>query len=177
MSFSGTLDYPPNVDAVLYAARDIWPSIRAAAPTARFCIAGWRPVARVRALDGHDGIDVQADVADMVGFLARSWVSIAPMREGVGIKNKVLEAWACARPVAMTKRATNGLSLPEGHAGLVANDATRLAEIVLNLFADPAARHAEGRGGRTHIARHFTWAGAAARIDALLRRPAQVQNG
>ncbi len=67
---------------------------------------------RCCALGGQANIDIAPDVPDMATILGRSWVSIAPMRSGVGIKNKVLEAWACARPVVMTRLATNGLIVP-----------------------------------------------------------------
>ena len=41
--FAGTLDYPPNVDAVAFIVAEIWPRIRAAVPGARWVIAGRRP--------------------------------------------------------------------------------------------------------------------------------------
>ncbi len=153
--FAGTLDYAPNVDAVAWAAANIWPRIRGAVPDARWVVAGRRPVAAVRALDGRDGVEVRGEVPDMAAELHAAWVALAPMRTGVGIKNKVLEAWACARPVVMTRRATNGLALPPGHAGLV---------------QDGAARRRLGWAARAMAAREFTWDGAAGQMDGLLRR-------
>jgi glycosyltransferase involved in cell wall biosynthesis len=169
LSFTGTLDFPPNVDAVLWAARAIWPRVRAALPAASFVIAGRRPTAEIRALHGRDGIRVAAEVAEMAVVLGRSWVSVAPMRSGVGIKNKVLEAWACARPVVLTPMATNGLVLPEGHAALVQRSADGMAGAIIDLLRDGATRLALGRSAREHVARHCSWRGAAAAIDALLR--------
>ncbi len=168
--FAGTLDYAPNVDAVAWAADDIWPRIRDALPDARWVIAGRRPTAAVRALDGRDGVEVRGDVPDMMGELHAAWVALAPMRTGVGIKNKVLEAWACARPVVMTRRATNGLVLPPGHAGLVQDGAAGFAEAAAGLLRDGAGRRRLGRAARAMAAREFTWDGAAGRMDGLLRR-------
>ncbi|MBV9118207.1 MAG: hypothetical protein JOY63_12675 [Acetobacteraceae bacterium] len=42
LSFTGTLDYHPNVDAALFAARAVFPLVRAALPEARLLIAGRR---------------------------------------------------------------------------------------------------------------------------------------
>ena len=167
--FAGSLDYAPNIDAALFAARDIWPIIRARCAHARLVIAGRRPVAAILALHGQHGIEVAADVADMAPVLADAWVSIAPMRQGVGVKNKVLEAWASARPVVMTPLATNGLTLPPDYDALVARDAAGLAAAVLALFADTAGRHAAGEAARAHVTAHFTWDAAGAQLDALLR--------
>jgi glycosyltransferase involved in cell wall biosynthesis len=92
------------------------------------------------------------------------------MRSGVGIKNKVLEAWACARPVVMSQMATNGLIVPPDHAELVGDTPNAMADAVISLFNDPEQRHRLGSSARANVATNFTWAGAATRIDALLRR-------
>jgi glycosyltransferase involved in cell wall biosynthesis len=167
--FLGSLGYAPNVDAALFAAGEIWPHIRSAIPEARFVIAGRGPVPEIRALGSRPGIEVAADVPDIVPVLGRAWVSIAPMRIGVGIKNKVLEAWACARPVVMTPLATNGLVLPPGHDSFVKRDAAGLAEAAVALLRDRARRRAAGQAARALVQARFGWAVAAARIDALLR--------
>lgn len=167
--FAGTLDYPPNMDAVAFIAAEIWPRIRAAVPGARWVIAGRRPVAAIRSLDGRDGVDIRADVADMAVELQSAWVALAPMRTGVGLKNKVLEAWACARPAVLTPMAMNGLRVPPGHARLVQAGAQELAQAAIALLRDRAARHRLGGAARAMVARDFTWDVAGNRMDALLR--------
>ncbi|MGK7869666.1 glycosyltransferase family 4 protein [Falsiroseomonas sp. E2-1-a20] len=169
LGFIGSLDFAPNIDAVLHAAAAIWPRIRSAVPGARFIVAGRNPVAEVAALHGWDGIEVAADVAEMVAVLGRCWVTLAPMRSGAGIKNKVLESWACARPVVMTPLATNGLVLPAGHQALVATGPAALAEAVIALFRDAPMRHDLGLAARAQVLRHGSWAAAADRLDQLLR--------
>ena len=170
LSFTGALDYQPNIEAVLFAAKAIWPRIHATVPRARFIIAGRNPASEVSALAGHSNIDIAPNVPDMVREIGRSWVSIAPMRSGVGVKNKVLEAWACARPVVLSRFATNGLIVPAGHAGLVGTNADAMAASVLALFNDADRRRRLGHAARENVQTHFTWAGAAARMDALLRQ-------
>jgi polysaccharide biosynthesis protein PslH len=169
LSFTGALDYQPNIEAVRFAATVIWPRILVATPTARFVIAGRNPTAEIRALATHPGIELQANVPDMAAIIGQSWVSLAPMRSGVGIKNKVLEAWACARPVVLTTLATNGLIMPPDHASLVRDHPDAIAATVIRLFNDADERRRLGRSARENVQRHFTWASAAARIDALLR--------
>jgi glycosyltransferase involved in cell wall biosynthesis len=172
LSFTGALDYQPNIEAVLFAAQAIWPRVREAFPQARFVIAGRNPAPEVLALAGHANLSIKPDVPDMVKVLGESWASIAPMRSGVGIKNKVLEAWACGRPVVLSRLATNGLVVPPDHAGLIGTSAEGMAESVVALFKDPGLRQRLGRSARENVEAHFTWAGAAARVDALLNAPA-----
>ncbi|HEY0205157.1 MAG TPA: glycosyltransferase, partial [Acetobacteraceae bacterium] len=98
--------------------------------------------------------------------------SIAPMRSGVGVKNKVLEAWACSRPVVLTPLAVNGLMLPTGHERLVGADHKAMAQAVIELFRTPAEALRMGREARDHVGQHYTWKNSAARVDALLRNAA-----
>jgi glycosyltransferase involved in cell wall biosynthesis len=172
LSFTGALDYQPNIEAVLFATQAIWPRIHAAMPQASFIIAGRNPVSEILALAGSSNIIVEPDVPDMGAVLGRSWVSIAPMRSGVGIKNKILEAWACARPVVLSRLATNGLIVPVDHTQLVASDAKAMAASVVALFNDADLRQRLGQSGRKNVEAHFTWTGAAACVDALLNAPA-----
>lgn len=163
--FTGALDYQPNIEAVLFAAESIWPRITAARPDARFVIAGRNPVPAIGALTN---VEIAANVPDMAQVLSESWVAIAPMRSGVGIKNKVLEAWACARPVVMSTLATNGLIVPPDHAPLVGTTADAMASAVLRLFDDADTRHRLGKSARENVRQHFTWGSAAARLNQLL---------
>jgi glycosyltransferase involved in cell wall biosynthesis len=170
LSFTGALDYQPNIEAVRFAAKAIWPRIHATMPQARFVIAGRNPASAVSALAGHSNIDIAPNVPDMAREIGRSWVCIAPMRSGAGIKNKVLEAWACARPAVLSRHATNGLIVPADHAGLVGTTAKAMSASVLALFADTGRRRRLGLSARENVQAHFTWAGAAAHMDALLRQ-------
>ncbi len=168
LSFHGSLDYGPNIVAVLHAARAIWPIVREAVPEARFSISGRNPAPELVALHGQDGIAIEADPIDINAVMGRAWVSTASMCSGVGIKNKVLEAWACGIPVVMSPLATNGLIIPPEHAFLVSRDPQVMAERIITLLRSDTQRRALGVQAREHVARHFTWAGAAARISDLL---------
>ncbi len=169
LSFTGSLDYHPNIDAAVFAARAVFPHVRAAMPEARLLIAGRRPGPAVRALAALPGVEVAADVADMGDVLARTRVALAPMRAGSGIKNKVLEAWACARPVVMSRIAANGLSLPDGHAGLVRDGAAAQAAAALALLRDKGRAVALGEVARVHAASAYSWRRQGAAMDRILR--------
>src|SRR6185295_14547642 len=90
-------------------------------PGARLVLAGRRPTSSVVALGEVEGVEVHGNVPEMSAELREAWLAVAPMRLGAGIKNKVLEAWAAARPVVMTRIAANGLTL-DGMEQLVTDD-------------------------------------------------------
>jgi glycosyltransferase involved in cell wall biosynthesis len=60
--------------------------------------------------------------------------------------------------------------VPADHAALVGSSADALAASVIALFHDADRRRRLGQSARENVQAHFTWAGAAARIDALLRQ-------
>jgi glycosyltransferase involved in cell wall biosynthesis len=170
--FSGVLGYPPNVEAVLWFAREVWPHVRAAAPEARFVVAGRRPVEALRALDGRDGVELRADVPDMRAELARAWLAVAPMRSGTGIKNKVLEAWAVAKPTVLTGLASNGLTMDADARALVIDEPRGIAAKIVALFRDPSERRRVGLAAHALVRRAHGWADAGAAISRLLEEAA-----
>ena len=171
--FTGVLSYGPNVDAVTYFAREVWPRVRKRVPRAEFRIAGRNPVPAVEMLEREPGVSVYPDVPDLTAAIRRAWLAVAPMRSGSGIKNKVLEAWAAGRPVVLSELATNGLDL-EGEPGeamrsLVCSDGAEMIEAVVSLLEDAPRRRALGRTARNLAEDRHSWKAAGDRLADLLR--------
>jgi glycosyltransferase involved in cell wall biosynthesis len=166
--FTGILDYGPNTDAARFLARQVWPRVRDVRPDARLRIAGRRPPAGVRDLADPPFVTVHADIDDMRGALQHAWLAVAPMRQGWGVKNKVLEAWAAGRAVVMTPRAVNGLPLPPGHAALVASSAPELATRILELLDDLPRLKCLGETAHAFTRAHLTWPLMAFRVSETL---------
>lgn len=120
--FCGVMNYEPNVQGVLWFARDVWPSVRARIPTATFTIVGASPVEAIRRLASEQqGIEVTGTVGDVREFLWRAAVSVAPLLTARGLQNKVLEAIAAGLPVVGTSNVFDGLP-GEARAGCVTAD-------------------------------------------------------
>ena len=115
--FTGTMDYPPNVDAVAWFAASVLPLVRRASPDAAFCIVGASPAPGVQALAALPGVTVTGRVPDVRPYLAHAAAAVAPMRIARGIQNKVLEAMAMARPVVVTPDALEGIAAHPGTRG------------------------------------------------------------
>lgn len=172
LCLTGSLDYAPNSDAAVFAAHEIFPLVRTAIPDAGLLIAGRRPGPEVRALAELPGVLVTADVPDMKAIFASSTAALAPMRIGSGIKNKVLEAWACARPVVMTSIGAAGLAPPAAQGALIADKPAGLAERAVALLRDHARAAVLGAAARADVAQRFTWESQAERMGEILRNAA-----
>jgi polysaccharide biosynthesis protein PslH len=166
--FTGTMDYPPNVDAVVWFATEILPVIRRTVPAARFYIVGNGPSAEVQRLASIEGVFVTGRVPDVRPYVAHATAGVAPMRIARGIQNKVLEAMSLGRPVVLTSGALEGIEAEPGADVLLADtvddfaaDCSRLA-----LSNDGAAI---GAAARARIVRDYDWSARLRRFDDLLR--------
>lgn len=168
ISFTGQMDYPPNVAAVEMFARAVMPAIRAVHPDARFNIVGRAPVAAVRALDGVNGARVTGAVDDVRPWLAGADLVVAPLMIARGVQNKVLEAMAMARPVLATPQAATGIAARHGHEICVAEGADALAAAAIGLLADPAGAAAAGQAARAFVLARCGWQGVLNPLAGLL---------
>ncbi|MBS0375280.1 MAG: TIGR03087 family PEP-CTERM/XrtA system glycosyltransferase [Proteobacteria bacterium] len=166
--FTGVMDYRPNVDAVCWFARDIWPRIRAAVPEARFWIVGSQPTAEVQRLAAVPGVQVTGRVPDVREYVRRAAVCVAPLRIARGLQNKVLEAMAMSRAVVATGEAHEGLQAEPGRDLLVAPTDARFADVVIGLLGDPVRRAQLGDAARRCVESNYQWRQNLSSLDALL---------
>jgi len=166
--FSGTLAYYANADAVRYLVRRIWPNVRAQVREAQLLLVGRSPGRSTRALASRPGIEVLADVTDMFALLRRAWVTVAPMRCGAGVKNKVLESWSVGRPAVITPLGANGLLLDDTASELIAQHPDQFCNLIVQLLQDQKQRHSYGVSARNLVRRRHTWGESARTMSRLL---------
>lgn len=159
--FHGKMDYMPNVDAATWFADEIFPIVRARCPNTQFRIVGTNPTKRIRALDSRTGIEVTGYVESVVDELVEATVAVAPMREGSGMQNKVLEAMATSTPVVTTPLGADGIAGTSGQQFSVAKKPEEFAHRVTTLTDAPDYRHSLGKCGRKLIHERYTWETAA----------------
>jgi glycosyltransferase involved in cell wall biosynthesis len=164
VAFLGNYRHAPNVDAALRLGRRLMPLLRVRHPGVRLALAGADPPRDVRALACAD-IEVPGYVKDADAFLGEAAVVLAPVREGGGMRMKVLHAMALERAVVTTPLGAEGLGA--GAPVVVAEDDEGLARETARLLADDAARRALAVRARAHVERHHTPRSYADRLEAL----------
>jgi glycosyltransferase involved in cell wall biosynthesis len=155
--FTGTMNYDPNVEAVQYFVRDVWPLVRREVTRATFHIVGAYPTPDVEALAG-DGVEVHGRVPDMAPYFRSAAAVVVPLLHGGGTRLKILEAAACARAVVSTPLGAEGLDLRDGQELLLARGAEEFARAVVGLLRDPERRLELGRHAR-NAAQRYDWDG------------------
>jgi sugar transferase (PEP-CTERM/EpsH1 system associated) len=168
--FTGTMDYYPNNEAVLFFAQCCWPLIRAQVPDATWLIVGKKPSAEVQRLAELPGVTVTGQVPDVRPYLASSAVAIAPLRIGSGTRLKILEALAMQKAVVSTSIGCEGLALVPGKHLLVEDQPEMLARAVVTLLQDVEKRQALGEAGRSLVEAEYSWEWCGNQLLAALEQ-------
>ena len=169
--FVGGFRHPPNVDAVLWFAVEVFPLVRAQLPGVLFHCIGAHVPAEVQALALRDGIRVHGHVPDIAPYMDGARVALAPLRYGAGVKGKVNLSMAHGQPVVATRCAVEGMHLRDGDDVLVADDARAFADAVVRLYGNETLWNTLSRNGLANVERHFSLdAGREAVRRVLLQR-------
>ena len=156
--FTGTLDYEPNVDAVLWFTQQILPLIRRDIPAAQLHVIGRNPTPQFHELASQNpAVKVTGFVPDLRPALAEAAVYVCPLRLGAGLKNKVLEAMAMSLAIVTTTEGASGNAGRDGQHFLVANDPANFAAAVVTLLRNSQRREQLGAAARQLVSETYSW--------------------
>ncbi len=167
--FTGSMDYWPNVDAVVWFAQEVMPLLRHNHPRARFYIVGRNPAPAVQALAG-DAVVVTGTVPDVRPFVQHAAIVVAPLRLARGIQTKVLEALAMGRPVVAAESCAGALRAQHGIDLIAATTVEDYVQGVQQLLGNPEAADRLGQAARRFVQQHYEWAAHLAQLDQQLDR-------
>jgi glycosyltransferase involved in cell wall biosynthesis len=166
--FWGRLDFTPNVQALEWFCREVWPAVLRRTPQARFRILGAQPIPRVEKLAETTGVSISANLLDIRPEISGQQVVVLPFQSGGGIKNKLLEAASMAKPIICSKRACNGLSLPPTLPLRIAARPESWVNELLRLWSNSKERAELGNAARQWVMNDHTWiASARLAVSAL----------
>jgi glycosyltransferase involved in cell wall biosynthesis len=163
--FSGNLEYHPNLSAVRFFAREVWPTLRERWPQLVWRLVGRAPGAAEKLTAGDPRIELSGPVEDAAAELARAQIAVVPLLAGSGTRFKILEAWAAALPVVSTSIGAEGLPARDGEHLLLADTAAAFADAVSRLLTCRDLRITLGNCGRLLLEKEFTWVSAWANLD------------
>jgi glycosyltransferase involved in cell wall biosynthesis len=155
--YAGSLTYSANFDAVRYFLEEIYPLIQRARPSVKFSVTGKLDGVPVDSLPRYDGVTFTGYLNDVRPAVARSWVSVVPLRQGGGTRLKILESLALRTPVVSTTKGAEGLDLVDGRDLLIADAPADFAAAVLRMLDDSALRERLRTNGRREVAAKYDW--------------------
>ena len=155
LTFLGSLDWRPNLEAVDWFLGSVWPRVRLAVPRARVHVAGSNPPADLAGRLRDEGVRFLGRVPDAREFLSSGTAMVVPLLSGGGIRVKTLEAMALGVPVVSTRLGATGLGARDGEELLLADDPEAFAKACVELLSDRDRATRIGRAGRQRVLESF----------------------
>jgi sugar transferase (PEP-CTERM/EpsH1 system associated) len=163
--FTGSMDWMPNEDAILYFTREILPRIELAVPDVTLRIVGRNPSKRLAALAASNSrIIITGRVEDVRTHINQAAASIVPIRIGGGTRLKIFEAMAMEKPVISTSIGAEGLPVRDGEELLLADTPEDFAASVIGVLTDAHLAKTLGQQARKSVCERFGWESAAVRF-------------
>jgi glycosyltransferase involved in cell wall biosynthesis len=167
--FTGLMLYRPNIDAAVYFAREILPTILRHRANARFVIVGAGPTEEVRRLAGPN-VHVTGTVPDVRPYVHDAAALVVPLRMGSGTRLKVLEGLAMGKAMVSTSLGCEGIDVRHGEHLLVADEPEAFAQAVLQLLDRRELAKDLGERGRALTEATYSWSSVGAQLEMLHNR-------
>jgi glycosyltransferase involved in cell wall biosynthesis len=152
MLFIGSFAHKPNVLALEFFLRDVFPKLQGAT---LHVIAGNR---HQRFWDlKQERVEVEGFVADVRPAYERASIVIAPLVASAGTNIKIMEAMAMSKAIVSTSAGIHGLDLEPGRDAIVTDDPEEMAAEIQRLFDSADDRRALERHARATAERVYGW--------------------
>jgi glycosyltransferase involved in cell wall biosynthesis len=156
--FTGSMDWMPNEDGILFFLQQIWPLVRAKIPNISLSIVGRDPSKRIQALASElEGVQITGRVEDVRPYVHSSSVYIVPLRIGSGTRLKIFEAMAMGKAIVSTTIGAEGLPVHSGRDIVLADDPAEFADAIIQLLQDPVRRAELARAARQLVEQKHSW--------------------
>jgi len=166
--YVGTFKWLPNVEAVQYLVKKIWPKVVELSPNAKLKIIGNEPTQEIINYGiKNKNIEITGRVPDIRDAFKKAHVLLAPVLSGKGTRYKILEAMASGTPIVATKTAVEGLNLKHNEHVLISNDPQTLAEYVDRLLNDQKLWKKLSLNGKRFVKKNYDWQLISKKLDKI----------
>jgi len=149
--FAGNMGYKPNVAAAKYLVNEI-----VGEQQYKVLIAGARPIHEVAQL-ASDKVTVSGWMDDIREAYGVSRIFVAPLFEGAGQQNKILQAMAIGIPCITTSQVNNAIGAKEGEEIMIADDAPTYKAHIKLLLENPESVSKIASNARILVESRYSW--------------------
>ena len=160
LMFLGGFNHRPNVDAVMWFAKEILPDVLKAMPELKFYVLGSNPPEQILNLQSEN-IQIKGYVTDdeLKGYYNSCRLAVIPLRYGAGVKGKVIEAMRYGTPVVTTPIGAEGIEDVE-NAIVIRETAEELAAAIIELYNNEELLADYSRRGSAYVKKVFSFENA-----------------
>ncbi len=154
--FAGNMGYRPNIDAAKYLVNKILPLIKQKGLNPTVLIAGARPSRGVKQL-AQNNVIISGWMEDIRDAYYESRVLVAPIYNGIGQQNKILEAMACGTTCITSESVNNAIGAKHGEEILVGHSPEEYAELIVDLLNNPQKSEVLSNNAYTFVNKNYHW--------------------
>ena len=131
----GNGKHAPNIDAIVWMKKEIWPLIRESLPKVNLHIyGGYLPEHILQMHNPKDGFYVEGWAESVTEVMEQSRINLAPLRFGAGIKGKLIDAMQCGTPSITTSIGAEGIHGELPWNGWITDDTDSFANAAVALY-------------------------------------------
>lgn len=169
--FIGSFNHPPNVDAVEWLVKEIWPLVRQRKVNARLRICGSNMPDAVRRLCTQEpDIEAVGFVADLGEVFDHCRLSVAPLRFGAGLKGKLATSFGYGVPCIATRVAIEGMS-EDGlePCRLQGDTAEELANLIAHYYRSEQDWERASRASLAYVEQQFSFNVVREKVSKIMK--------
>jgi len=156
--FVGTMNWYPNVDAILFLLREIYPIIRHSVPNTTLDIVGAGAPDAVKDLAQQTpGVTIHGYLPEIRTLIESASVYVCPIRDGGGTKLKLLDAFAMQKCVVAHPIACEGIDVTADVNVVLGETASAFAAQVIRLLKNPTACEPIGAAARELVVARYSF--------------------
>ncbi len=143
----GSMDWLPNEEAVVWFTENVWEKILQKVPQAKFYIVGRGMTQKISSLIKPNVVVVgKTDTAEKVYH--NYSVMIIPLLSGSGMRIKMIEGMAYAKPIVSTRIGVEGIAVTSGKNCLLADTPKDFADAIVEILTSPVKKEALAKEAR-----------------------------
>lgn len=134
--YIGALDWMPNIEALDWFLKEVWPAVRKRFPEMVFRVAGRNAKKNFLMDYAEKGVISHGEIDNPGDFLGENGIVVVPLFSGSGIRVRIIEAMFAGRPVIASSVAVSGIPVVNEINILLADDGERFVYYIEKLVAD-----------------------------------------
>ena len=172
--FIGGFNHLPNIDAVEYFAKEVFPLVREKLPDVTFRIIGSNipgmvfKEEKVNELAREPGVEIAGFADELDDIFNQCRISVAPLRFGAGTKGKIGTSLSYGVPCVATPIAVEDMELEHRKNILLGSNADDFAEEVVSLYTDEGLWNRVSSAGLVFMKEHYSFEKGLQRLRGMI---------
>lgn len=161
----GSLEWMPNLEAVEWFLKDIWPEVLKRNSKMRFYVAG-KGMPNEWLERSDPGVIFAGEVASAQDFIRDKNISVVPLKSGSGIRLKILEAMSAGKLVISTTIGAQGINYTKDSNVIIADSPSAFVASLVDYVSNEEKAMTVKQNGRLLIENEYA---NSAVINRLLK--------